>query len=71
MSIDHLAATPLGLAVSIQIKIAEIDRRKVTFEFSVRDPVEECGRGKHVRFVVDTAKQRERLAAKRAKAGLK
>ena len=71
VSIDHLAATPLGLAVSIQIKIAEIDRRKVTFEFSVRDPVEECGRGKHVRFVVDTAKQRERLAAKRAKAGLK
>jgi len=29
------------------------------------------GRGKHVRFVVETAKTRERLAAKRAKAGLK
>jgi predicted thioesterase len=71
VSIDHLAATPLGLAVAIDIKIAEVDRRKVTFEFSVRDPVEECGRGRHVRFVVDTAKQRERLAAKRAKAGLK
>ena len=70
VSIDHLAATPLGLPVTIQIRIAEIDRRKVTFEFSVRDPVEECGRGKHVRFVVDTAKTRERLAAKRAKAGL-
>jgi len=26
--------------------------------------------GKHVRFVVETAKSRERLAAKRAKAGL-
>lgn len=71
VSIDHLAATPLGLAVSLHITIAEIDRRKVTFEFSVRDPVEECGRGRHVRFVVDTAKQRERLAAKRQKAGMK
>jgi fluoroacetyl-CoA thioesterase len=71
VSIDHLAATPLGLAVSVNIRIAEVDRRKVTFEFSVRDPVEECGRGRHVRFVVDTAKTRERLAAKRAKAGLK
>ena len=71
VSIDHLAATPLGLAVSISVRIAEVDRRKVTFEFSVRDPVEECGRGKHVRFVVETAKTRERLAAKRAKAGLK
>jgi fluoroacetyl-CoA thioesterase len=71
VSIDHLAATPLGLSVTVSIRIAELDRRKVTFEFSVRDPVEECGRGKHVRFVVDTAKTRERLAAKRIKAGLK
>ena len=71
VSIDHLAATPLGLKVSIDVKIVEIDRRRVTFEFSVRDPIEECGRGRHVRFVVETAKSRERLAAKRAKAGLK
>lgn len=70
VSIDHLAATPLGLTVSIEARIAELDRRKVTFEFSVHDPVEQVGRGKHVRFVVETAKTRERLAAKRAKAGL-
>ena len=71
VSIDHLAATPLGLPVTIEAKIVEVDRRKVTFEFSVHDPVEPCGRGRHVRFVVETAKSRERLAAKRAKAGLK
>jgi fluoroacetyl-CoA thioesterase len=70
VSIDHLAATPLGLTVKIEAKIVEVDRRKVTFEFSVHDPVEQAGRGKHVRFVVETAKSRERLAAKRAKAGL-
>ncbi len=70
VSIDHLAPTPLGLAVNIEIKITEVDRRKVAFNFSVKDPVEEAGRGTHVRFVVDTAKTRERLAAKRARAGL-
>jgi len=70
VSIDHLAATPLGLTVEISARIVEVDRRKITFEFSVRDPIEQCGRGKHVRFVVETAKSRERLAAKRAKAGL-
>ena len=70
VSIDHLAATPMGLKVTIEAKIVEVDRRRVTFEFSVRDPIEECGRGRHVRFVVETAKTRERLAAKRAKAGL-
>src|SRR5688572_9895115 len=70
VTIDHLAATPLGLDVTIEVKVKEVDRRKVAFEFSVRDPLEACGRGVHVRFVVDTAKTRERLAAKRAKAGL-
>jgi fluoroacetyl-CoA thioesterase len=70
VTIDHLAATPLGLTVTIEAKVAEVDRRKVVFEFSVRDPVEEVGRGKHVRFVVENAKRAERLAAKRAKAGL-
>jgi fluoroacetyl-CoA thioesterase len=70
VSIDHLAPTPMGLQVTVDVKIAEIDRRKVVFEFSVKDPIEEVGRGRHVRFVVETAKTRERLAAKRAKAGL-
>jgi fluoroacetyl-CoA thioesterase len=70
VSIDHLAPTPLGLNATIEVRVAEVDRRKVVFEFSVKDPMEEVGRGRHVRFVVETAKTRERLAAKRAKAGL-
>src|SRR5881296_4070507 len=48
VSIDHLAATPLGLGVTIDVKIVDVEKRRVTFEFSVRDPIEECGRGKHV-----------------------
>ncbi|MGQ0651900.1 MAG: thioesterase family protein [Betaproteobacteria bacterium] len=70
VSIDHLAATPLGMKVEIKIRVAELDRRKVTFDFSVHDGIDECGRGRHVRFVVETARTRERLAAKRARAGL-
>jgi fluoroacetyl-CoA thioesterase len=70
VSIDHLAPTPLGLKVTVEIKVTEVDRRKIVFQFSVKDPLEEVGRGTHVRFVVETAKTRERLAAKRAKAGL-
>ncbi len=70
VSIDHLAPTPLGMKVNVEIKVTEVDRRKVVFSFSVKDLIEEAGRGTHVRFVIDTAKTRERLAAKRAKAGL-
>jgi fluoroacetyl-CoA thioesterase len=68
--IDHLAATPLGLKVTIELKVVEIEKRRVKFEFLVTDPVEAAGRGTHTRFVVDGAKTKERLAAKRAKAGL-
>src|SRR4051794_12697581 len=70
VSIDHLAATPLGLEVTIDVRIVDIEKRRVTFEFSVRDSIEECGRGRHVRFVADKAKSFERIKAKRAKAGL-
>jgi predicted thioesterase len=70
VSIDHLAATPLGLRVSIEVSVKEIDRKKVTFAFSVKDPLEECGRGTHVRFVVENEKRNARLAEKRKKAGL-
>ena len=70
VSIDHLAATPLGLQVSISVTVQEIDRRKVVFGFSVKDPIEECGRGTHVRFVVENAKTHARLAEKKKKAGL-
>ena len=70
VTIDHLAATPLGLSVSIEVKLVDLDRRKVTFQFSVKDPVEECGRGTHVRFVVENAKTHARLQEKRKKAGL-
>src|SRR5512145_2059079 len=41
VSIDHLAATPLGMQVTIQARVAEVDRRKVTFEVTVHDSIEQ------------------------------
>ena len=69
VSIDHLGATPPGVEVTIEARITAVEKRRVTFEYSVRDPLEEVGRGNHVRFVVDTAKSRERISAKRARLG--
>jgi fluoroacetyl-CoA thioesterase len=66
--IDHLAATPRGMRVTIRYEVAAVEGRQVRCRFSVRDPLEECGRGEHVRFVVDRARTQERLAKKRARA---
>jgi fluoroacetyl-CoA thioesterase len=68
VSIDHLAATPRGMQVTIEFKVSAIEGRRVRCEFTVRDAVEECGRGVHERFVVDIEKTRARLAKKRARA---
>jgi predicted thioesterase len=65
--IDHLAATPAGMNVAIRFEIAAVEGRKVRCTFSVRDDQEECGRGEHERFVVDTRKTAERIAKKRAR----
>lgn len=64
--IDHLAATPLGMPVTLRYEVVAVQGRSVRCAFTVRDAVEECGRGEHVRFVVDVARTRERLAKKRA-----
>jgi fluoroacetyl-CoA thioesterase len=68
VSVDHLAATPRGMRVTLEYAVTAVDGRSVRCAFRVRDEVEECGTGVHVRFVVDTAKTRERLAKKRAQA---
>ncbi len=67
VSIDHLGATPPAVEVAIEARITAVDKRRVTFAYSVRDPIEEVGRGVHVRFVVDKSKSQERIAAKRAR----
>jgi predicted thioesterase len=68
VSIDHLAATPRGMRVTIEYAVTHVEARKVRCAFSVRDELEECGSGVHVRFVVDADKTRQRLAKKRAAA---
>jgi predicted thioesterase len=64
---DHLAPALLGAQIEISVKVIEVKGRAVTFEATVRDPIEEIGRGRHGRFVVAKAKTAERLAAKAAK----
>ncbi|NRF72376.1 thioesterase family protein [Aquincola sp. S2] len=63
--IDHVGATPLGARVRIDVRIDGVQGRRVSFAFTVRDAVEEIARGRHTRFVVDSARTIDRLAAKR------
>ncbi|MBI1943866.1 MAG: LysR family transcriptional regulator [Betaproteobacteria bacterium] len=68
VEIDHLAPTLLGMNVRIEAKVAEVKGRAVTLEVSGSDGLDEIVRGRHMRFVVDVAQTKQRLAAKAQKA---
>jgi fluoroacetyl-CoA thioesterase len=67
VEIDHLGPALLDTWVDINITVTEVDRRKITFQAEVRDALDVIGKAAHIRFVVELAKQRERLEAKKAK----
>jgi fluoroacetyl-CoA thioesterase len=69
VAIKHLAPTLLGMTAEITAKVAAVEGRKIVFEVSGKDALDQICSGTHSRFVVDKAKQFERLKAKAAKIG--
>ena len=67
IAIKHLAPTLLGMTVEITATVTAVEGRKIGFEVSARDDVEQICSGTHGRFVVDVTKTIERLKTKAAK----
>ncbi|MBS0436947.1 MAG: LysR family transcriptional regulator [Proteobacteria bacterium] len=70
VELDHTGATLMGMKVELQIAIAEVNGRSVTFDVTGSDGIDAICKCRHQRFVVDVAKTEQRLAAKAQKAGL-
>ncbi len=70
VELDHTGATLMGMKVELQVAIAEVQGRSVTFDVSGSDGIDAICKCRHQRFVVDVAKTEQRLAAKAQKAGL-
>jgi predicted thioesterase len=64
VDVTHLAATPVGMTVTITVEVTEIDRRRLGFKVEVRDDLDEAGRGTHERFIVDGTQRMPRLQEK-------
>jgi fluoroacetyl-CoA thioesterase len=65
VNVKHLAATPVGHQVTATAEVTKVDGRRVEFDVSARDEIEEIGTGTHERMVVDIARLDKRLAAKK------
>lgn len=64
LDVSHIAATPIGMKITAEAELVEIDGRRLTFAVRARDEVEVIGEGRHARVVVDVARFEARLLGK-------
>jgi fluoroacetyl-CoA thioesterase len=67
VDVSHLAATPPGLTVTVDVECVAVAGQHVTFKVKAHDGVDLIGEGRHERFVVVWDKFNSRVAAKAAK----
>ena len=53
LTIEHLKATPIGMQVRVMARVVAAEGRRINFEVTAFDDVEQIARGTHERFIVD------------------
>jgi fluoroacetyl-CoA thioesterase len=66
VDMTHLAATPIGMTVTAEVELVEIDGRRLRFKVSCRDETDVIGEGFHERAIIDHDRFMARLARKQA-----
>jgi fluoroacetyl-CoA thioesterase len=67
--LNHTAATPPGLTVTVEGKLENVEGRKLSFSLRANDGVDKISEGTHERFVIDAAKFNTKVTAKSERAG--
>ena len=67
LDISHDAATPLGMKVTVDSELVEVDGRKLVFAVKAYDECGLIGQGKHERFIINNEKFLAKVNAKAAK----
>ena len=64
VDMTHLAATPIGMSVTAEIELVEVDGRRLRFKVACRDEADPIGEGFHERAIIDYHRFMDRLARK-------
>ena len=56
ISTNHKAATPMGMKVTCEAELVEIDRSRLVFNVVCSDEMDVIGEGQHQRFIIDNEK---------------
>ena len=65
VNFTHLAATPPGLTVTVDVLLEKVEGRKLSFTLSAHDGIDKISEGTHERYVIDAARFNEKLAQKK------
>ena len=69
VNVAHLAAAPMGMAVTFTAEVTAVIDRRIQFRVEARDEKEKIGEGTHERAIINVAKFATRLAAKKEAGG--
>jgi len=69
IDVSHIAATPSGFVVTANVKLIEVDGRRLLFEVEAHDGVDLISRGKHERFIINKEKFDSKMKEKITKKG--
>lgn len=64
LDVSHNAPTPLGMTVTCESKLVEIDGRRLVFELTVSDGKDVIGSGRHERFLIWDEKFQQKANSK-------
>jgi len=70
VNLSHLAATPPGLTVTVNVRLDKVEGRKLSFYLVAHDGIDKIAEGSHERFVIDAAKFNAKVAEKKRIAGI-
>jgi fluoroacetyl-CoA thioesterase len=68
VKLNHTAATPPGLMVTVRGRLEKVEGRKLTFSLVADDGLDRISEGIHERFVIDADKFSRKAAAKASRA---
>lgn len=66
LNVKHVAATPVGMQVTCESELVEVDGRRLVFTVKAYDEVGLIGEGTHERFIVQNEKFLAKTNAKKA-----
>ncbi|MCZ2075987.1 MAG: thioesterase family protein [Bryobacteraceae bacterium] len=64
VDVRHLAATPMGMSVTLRSEVVRVEDRRITFRVEAYDEKEQIAEGTHDRFIIDIARFTARVRAK-------